>query len=233
MLEPATVLLAKVLPPPEAVASRSAPPVPAKAAAPAPLPERKPGSARAGLSRPMMVALPVVGVIAIGAVGVAVTRSSAPDRPASSALAAPSLSAVAEPVQAHPEPAPSVQVAGTTGDVPAPSALAEKHPKDVSALLVQAGSWLEQKEPERAVAAVARALQLDASIAGDERTASVLWMTAQSKKSSAATFELLRGPMGEKGRTILGDLATTPNVKAQVADEARRALAGASAPPAH
>lgn len=111
-------------------------------------------------------------------------------------------------------------------------ALASKYPKDASIQLVLGNAWVRQKEPEKAVAAVAHALEVDSSVANDERAASVLWMTAQNKKSSAAAFALLTGPMGEKGRVILGDLVSTANVRAAVKDEARRALAAPSAKPA-
>jgi len=50
---------------------------------------------------------------------------------------------------------------------------------------------------------------------------------AQSKQSSDATFELLTGPMGDRGKSILHDLTTTSGVRPAIHKKAEQALSTA------
>lgn len=176
-----------------------------------------------------MAAIPILGIAAIVGIGVALTHTShRAEAPASETPSAPPPASAVAQVAAErvSDRAGADELSqATQGGPDALQALASKYPKDPSILLALGGAWVHQKEPEKAVAAIGNALELDGKVAADERTASVLWMTAQNKKSSAAAFDLLTGPMGEKGRSILSDLVSTPNVRAAVKDEARRALA--------
>lgn len=178
----------------------------------------------------MLIAAPGVLVLAfIGAAALSAGGGSGaePVRTVPSAeaeTAAPSSLPSAEAAKNDKAPGGELSEATAQGRE-ALAALAEKYPKDPAIPLAQSAIELKQKDPVRAVEAVRRALALDAGLVNDGQVASVLWVAAQSAKSSEQAFQVLKGPMGAKGRSILNDLASTPNVRDAVRAEARRALA--------
>ncbi len=105
------------------------------------------------------------------------------------------------------------------------TALELKYPNDASVRVALVGARLKEKDPGAAVQALAEALALDPDLDGDARVASALWVLVQNRKSSPRAFELLEGPMGERGQSILNDLVTTRAVRAGVRARAKRALA--------
>jgi serine/threonine-protein kinase len=106
--------------------------------------------------------------------------------------------------------------------------LAEKYPQDTTVHIALAGAALKQKEPMAAVDAIRQALAADPAVKDDSQVASFLWVLAQNKKSAEATFELLKGPMGARGHSILHDLSTTAGVRDAVKEQATAALATAA-----
>jgi len=121
--------------------------------------------------------------------------------------------------------------AATKSGVTALEALAKAYPQDPAIALATVGAALKQKDLPRVVTGVEKALELDPKLANDAQIATALWITAQNKKTSAAAFELLRGPMGERGRGILHDLATTDGVRDAIKAEAQKSLGAVAAKP--
>ncbi|HEX7669415.1 MAG TPA: serine/threonine-protein kinase, partial [Polyangiaceae bacterium] len=121
--------------------------------------------------------------------------------------------------------APKGEIDRATNDgLPALAELKTKYPKDPAIALAECGVLLKQKDTLGAVNAIAEALVLDDSLENNAQIASALWVAVQSKKSESAAFELLKGPMGDRGLSILHDLTTTAGVRDGVREEARRAL---------
>jgi hypothetical protein len=111
---------------------------------------------------------------------------------------------------------------------PALEALAGKYPLDSRPLREAARAWVVAKDYVKATGAVGRALGVDAQANRDERLATVLFQTAQSRASTDAAFALLEGPMGARGAEILWDLAAEPQVKASVRQRAGQWLRSAN-----
>jgi len=172
------------------------------------------------------------------AVGIGVVSALAPAEPGASGAPSAAASSVASRVDAPPgkeqtlparAPARELEDATARG-LSAFGVLAARYPEDARVPLARAGVQLRAKDLEGAVDSLARALELDPSLRQDAQIASTLWITVQNKKSSAQAFALLDGPMGERGRSILNDLVTTPGVKKSVKDDAARALARSPTP---
>jgi serine/threonine-protein kinase len=154
-----------------------------------------------------------------------------------SASANPSASAPsAVPEVASATPPPSASATSTskagaeelsaaaTQGTDALEALERKYPNDAAVRLAMSAAALKNKDAPAAVQALAEALALSPELKDDGQVASALWILAQNKKSSARAFEILKGPMGDRGKSILRDLTTTPGVKVAVKAEAKRAL---------
>jgi serine/threonine-protein kinase len=171
----------------------------------------------------LSVPLAVVGILA-GFVVVASMSSGTGSKSNDSVPAASALGATTPPA-ANVMAAPSDELGAATSAGPeALEALAKKYPNDAKVRVALGGAELARKEPERAIDALRDALALDPELRNDAQIASALWMAAQNKKSSAATLNLLKGPMGDKGVSILRDLTTTPGVRDQVKKDAQAAL---------
>src|SRR6185295_590463 len=132
-------------------------------------------------------------------------------------LSSPNANTIAAP--------PDELGAATWAGSDALAALVKKYPNDAKVRVALGGAELARKEPERAIEALKDALALDPELKNDAQISSALWMAAQNKKSTAAAFALLKGPMGDRGTSILRDLTTTPGVRDQVKKDAKAALA--------
>jgi hypothetical protein len=75
-----------------------------------------------------------------------------------------------------------------------------------------------------AVAAVGKALSIDARFQNNAQVASLLFQTSQVKASSDAAFALIEGSMGSRGADIAYDLVTTANVRPWVQSRAETFL---------
>ena len=102
--------------------------------------------------------------------------------------------------------------------------LGESYPKDPAIPLAESVALLKRKDTVGAVKAIQAALALDGSLKDNAQIASALWVAAQNKKSAPLAFELLKGPMGDCGASILHDFTTTAGVRDDVRDDAKRAL---------
>jgi serine/threonine-protein kinase len=185
---------------------------------------RLPSSLR-NVPGPVLLSIPLAVVGTIAGFAVVTTMSSGaeqkgndalPSASAETAKAAPASNVVAAP--------PDELGAATAAGPEALEALAKKYPNDAKIRVALGGAELARKEPERAIEALKDALALDADLRNDSQIASALWMAAQNKKSSDAAFSLLKGPMGDKGISILRDLVSTPGVRDQVKKDAQAAL---------
>jgi hypothetical protein len=87
---------------------------------------------------------------------------------------------------------------------------------------------LKNKALPAAVEALGRALAIDSKLADDSQVASALWILAQSKQTTEATFELLQGLMGDARRSILHDLTTTAGVRPAIRKRPNRPSAPAT-----
>jgi len=174
--------------------------------------------------RPDVLAGVVVGVvgIAVALVLVALTAALRGGTESSSGapavrMAIPSASALANgaapsavmPGKALPsrDPAPPVLAAAVKEGLVALQRLAERFPDSPTVLVEIGRAQVAAKDYTAGVAAVGRALELDAELRRDPRVAGVLFQAAQAKPSSAAAFKLLEGPMRERGAAIEHDLA--------------------------
>jgi tRNA A-37 threonylcarbamoyl transferase component Bud32 len=96
-------------------------------------------------------------------------------------------------------------------ELPAPAASVEVAPspaaREADSLLAEARTFALAKDYPAAVERVARALGLDPAHKSDGRAATVLFQAAQAKPSLEKAFELLEGPMEERGAAIVHDLA--------------------------
>jgi serine/threonine protein kinase len=185
---------------------------------------RLPGPMR-GLPAPVLFSVPLalVGLIIGFGVVSSVSGGHAPD-PAPSSASSGEPRAASDSVPAV-TLAPKLELESATNEgLPALAELKSKYPKDPAIPLAESGVLLKQKDTSGAVSAIGEALVLDGSLKNNGQIASALWVTAQSKKSESAAFELLKGPMGERGLSILHDLTTTAGVREGVREEAKRAL---------
>jgi hypothetical protein len=91
--------------------------------------------------------------------------------------------------------------------------LSERYPKNAEVLLEVAGSHSARSDHSAAVAAMSLALMADPKLNGAELAAELLAAAARERASSDAAFELLQGPMGANGATILYDLSIDPKVR--------------------
>jgi serine/threonine-protein kinase len=176
-----------------------------------------------GLPGPVLISVPlaVVGILA-GFVIVAAVSPGSKDKSSAPAVSGEGAPATAGPTSQF---APNAELAAATSA--GPDALAElvkKYPDDAKVRVALGGAELARKDPERAIDALKGALALDPDLRNDAQIASALWMAAQNKKSSAAAISLLKGPMGDKGVSILKDLTTTAGVREQVKKDAQAAL---------
>jgi serine/threonine-protein kinase len=173
---------------------------------------------------PVLLSVPLALVGILAGFAIVATMSSRTDTKTESAAASASIEA---PKAASPNAiaAPTDELGAATSAGPeALEALAKKYPNDAKVRVALGGAELARKEPERAIDALKDALALDPELRNDAQIASALWMAAQNKKSSAAALKLLKGPMGDKGVSILRDLVTTAGVRDQVKKDAQAAL---------
>jgi serine/threonine-protein kinase len=150
--------------------------------------------------------------------------------PAKKAEPAP-VASVAPVARAETPPAPALATASradlesaANDGVSALRTLAAKYPNDAAVQMAIGAAALKAKDQPAAVEALGQALTLDGKLQNDTQMASALWILAQSKQSSDAAFELLTGPMGTRGRSILHDLATTSGVRPAIKKKAEAAL---------
>ena len=174
-------------------------------------------------SVPLAVAGLLVGFGVVGALGpkehASATRAAAIAAPVATQAPAP-----AAPTKASAKELDEAAKSGIT----ALRTLSAKYPDDAAIHMAIGAAALKNKANPAAVEALGRALEIDPKLAEDAQMASALWVLAQSKQTSDATFELLKGPMGERGRTILHDLTTTRGVRAPIRKKAEAALSTAS-----
>ncbi len=165
----------------------------------------------------LAVLIPVltVGAVVGGRSGAATSVSA----PATGSAPGPS-GAAAQPTEpnllANEDDLASARKAG----VPALAELLAKHPKDARILIAAAKLEIAAKKHADAVATLGKALVIDPSINESPELASALWTTAQAKDSTAASFELLEGPMGARGADMIHDLATDKRVRREVRERA-------------
>ena len=183
---------------------------------------RLPRSLR-NLPAPVLLSMPLalLGIVVGFAVVAGMSRESKDKDAVPAASAETAKTGSAANVMAAP---PDELGAATSAGPDALEELAKKYPNDAKVRVAIGGAELARKEPERAINALKDALALDPELRNDAQIASALWMAAQNKKSSAAAIELLKGPMGDKGISILRDLTTTPGVRDQVKKDAQAAL---------
>jgi serine/threonine protein kinase len=140
--------------------------------------------------------------------------------PLSSASVATTAPAPAPPAKAS---AKELDAAATSG-ISALRTLATKYPEDAAIEMALGAAALKNKAQPAAVEALGRALAIDPKLADDSQMASALWVLAQGKQSSDAAFELLKGPMGMRGESILRDLTTTSGVRPAIRKKAESTL---------
>jgi serine/threonine-protein kinase len=104
--------------------------------------------------------------------------------------------------------------------------LAERHPKHARVQLALAASHSFLADYPASVAAVGRALAADAKIAEDPEASSVLSTAVRKRASSSAAFELLEGPMGAAGATVMYDLSIDQKVQAATRTRAQKWVVG-------
>jgi serine/threonine-protein kinase len=134
--------------------------------------------------------------------------------------ASTSAAAAAPPEQALPAELTFASSAGL-GEL---RKLEAQYPRDPSIEMAIASAALKEKKPLAAVDALGKALKLAPNLRDDTQVASALWVLAQSKASSEGAFELLQGPMADRGKSILHDLTTTPGVRPAIKKKAEAAL---------
>jgi hypothetical protein len=85
--------------------------------------------------------------------------------------------------------------------------LAERFPGSPVGELELARYYVAQKDYPKAVSSVERALTIDPESRSDGRAAAALFQSAQAKASADAAFQLIEGPMKERGASVAHDLA--------------------------
>lgn len=176
------------------------------------------------LPAPVLISVPLA--LAGMMLGFGVFAAFAPKKaePVTVASAAPAARAETPPAPAPAAATPAELEAAANDGVPALRTLAAKYPNDPAVQMAIGAAALKAKDQPAAVEALGQALTLDGKLQNDAQMASALWILAQSKPSSEAAFELLTGPMGARGRSILHDLATTSGVRAAIKKKAEAAL---------
>jgi serine/threonine protein kinase len=170
-----------------------------------------------------LVLVILIGVV--GAVASAFSRPSAqgesPSARVSTVVESP---APRKPAMEGPFARPDELSEARAGGQKALDTLLEKYPKDPNIALEMARDLASKKNYPGAVAAVGRALSIDAGFQNNAQVASLVFQTAQVKSSSDAAFALLEGAMGSRGADIAYDLVTTPNVRPWVQTRAESFL---------
>jgi serine/threonine-protein kinase len=105
------------------------------------------------------------------------------------------------------DPDEETLAAARRAGVEALKTLAERFPGSPVGELELARYYVAQKDYPNAVSSVERALTIDPESRSDGRAAAALFQSAQSKASGDATFQLIEGPMKERGASIAHDLA--------------------------
>ncbi len=156
----------------------------------------------------------------------ALSGDDAPSGPtaASSGAPAPSVGEPSKPAKEGPFARPDELAEAKAGGPKAYDTLLEKYPRDPNIAVEQARDLAGKKNYPGAVAAVGRALSIDAAFQNNAQVASLVFQTAQVKASSDAAFALLEGAMGSRGADIAYDLVTTPNVRPWVQTRAETFL---------
>ena len=187
-----------------------------------------------GLPGPVLFSMPfavcgmVVGFSVFGAMTRPEKEKSA-DRVLATDSAAPRASnatpATSAPSNTNATRASDQELATATasGDT-ALESLAAKYPEDARVELALANASFKQKDVAKALTRIRSALALDPNLKGDSQIASALWIASQNKATSDDAFALLEGPMGDRGASILHDLATTAGVRPAVKEKAKKAL---------
>jgi eukaryotic-like serine/threonine-protein kinase len=124
--------------------------------------------------------------------------------PRHDSVAAPPSSAQASSALPSASSAPSAEPPASA--VPEPSASAAA-PSGLEAVLEQVKSRAAAKDDAGVIEAAKAALALDPASKNDGRLATALFQAAQDKKTLGDAFELLEGPMADKGAGIVHDLA--------------------------
>ena len=154
------------------------------------------------------IVLVVVIAVAAGGGGSATAGTSATT---SAEADGPSVEPVTEPGASDEQLAEARK-----GGVEGLDKLAQQFPKDTKVQLELIKAHTLKQDRLAAVAHVKKALELDPKLAQEEQIATTLWVAAQDKKSRDAAFEMLTGPMKERGADIVYDLATQKRVKPAV-----------------
>jgi serine/threonine-protein kinase len=135
------------------------------------------------------------------------TSAVAASASVSDASAPPSASAPAARLVPGRDPSEDELAEAVKSGLVSLQGLAERFPRSATVLAEIGRAQVAKQDYAAGVAAVTRALELDAEVRRDPRVAGVLFQAAQSKATSAAAFKLLEGPMRERGAAIEHDLA--------------------------
>ncbi|MCC6215822.1 MAG: serine/threonine protein kinase [Polyangiaceae bacterium] len=171
----------------------------------------------------LVIGAGAVLLVTFGAVGVAATMARR-ERGAASAATAASAEATA---------AASSLAGPTDGDLAAArergaaglAALAARYPRDAALQLEHARALRLERDSAGAVAAVGRAVELDATLADHKGVESVLWAAAQDAGGAEPAFTMLEGGrLGGAGADVIWRLATEDGVGAGAKARAQRFL---------
>jgi eukaryotic-like serine/threonine-protein kinase len=113
-----------------------------------------------------------------------------------------------------------VEAAVEAGDL-AVAALAERYPNDARAHLGEARVAKKTGDAKATLAALGRALELDANMRHNAHAATLLWWSVQKPETQTQALALLKGPMKAQGADILYDLAINERIKKPLSDNAR------------
>lgn len=130
---------------------------------------------------------------------------------------------VLEVPEADPNVATKLEQARSKG-IEALEKLAEELPTEGLVRAELALAYAKNKRFEDAVDSSRIALALDPNLNENAKVAGALFRAAQSNNGSAATFRLLKGPMGAAGVGIIYDLARTEGISARIRSTAEAAL---------
>jgi eukaryotic-like serine/threonine-protein kinase len=144
------------------------------------------------------------------------------------AASAPAGAATPTPAKEGPFARPDELAEAKAGGPKAYEALLEKYPKDPNIAVELGRELAARKNYPGAIAAVGRALGIDATFRNNAHVASLVFQGAQVKASSDAAFDLVEGALGARGADIAYDLVTTPNVRDWVQQRAEQFLQSSS-----
>lgn len=119
----------------------------------------------------------------------------------------------ASPPPPKDDPVPRAIDEAKKGGLVALAKLTDRFPKDARVWLSLAAGHSERAGHAAAIEAVDRALSVDPEAHEDPRAAEVLAIAVRHRGTTDAAFELLRGPMGSAGATVLYDLSVDPQVE--------------------